>query len=606
MKGGSAAASLQPSSLPLAMTISEAFQMALQRHQAGRFAEAEALYRQILTVQPEHADALHLLGVAAHQTGRHDLAVGWIRQAIALNPKHSTAYSNLGEVCRALGRMDEAIDAYRRAIELKPDHTEAHNNLGVALKAAGRMDEAIAAYRRTLELRPDYPEAHNNLGNALAGQGKIEEAIAMYRRALELKPDYAEACNNLGTELAGQRKLGEAIAVYQRALKLRPDYPEAHNNLGVALKDLGELDEAMAACRRSLELKPDQSWTHSNLIYMLHFHPGHDDGTISEERDRWNRRFGGGFKRLVQTQANDPAVAGRRLRIGYVSPDFREHPVGRHMLPLFQNHDDRDFEILCYSGVTRSDRLTEELRQLAREWRSTVGVGDEALAEMIRRDGVDILVDLTQHMAENRLPVFARQPAPVQVSFAGYPDGTGLEAIEYRISDRYLEADRVDGEMGPREQVRLIDSFWCYDPCGMEVEVNPLPALESGLVTFGCLGNFCKVNDSVLRLWARALGKVSGFSFDHIEPSRQPPGADPGDTRKRGSGGATRGICGSSSAAGVSGIVSPPRHRFGHLSLQRPHDQPGRALDGRAGSQSGWQDLGISRGPEPADEPRTA
>jgi len=212
------------------------------------------------------------------------------------------------------------------------------------------------------------------------------------------------------------------------------------------------------------------------------------------------------LKRFIAPHANDLAAA-RRLRVGYVSPDFRGHVVGRYMLPLFELHDRERFEIVCYSGVLRSDSITARFRSLADAWRETAGVSDEALAEMIRRDRVDILVDLTQHLAGNRLPVFARKPAPVQVSFAGYPDSTGLGAIEYRISDRHLLAGSADEGAG-KERVCLIDSFWCYDPCGMDVEVNPLPARESGTVTLGCLNNFCKVNQRVLRLWARVLGKV--------------------------------------------------------------------------------------------------
>jgi len=200
---------------------------------------------------------------------------------------------------------------------------------------------------------------------------------------------------------------------------------------------------------------------------------------------------------------------GRRLRVGYVSPDFREHVVGRNLLPLFECHDRRNFEILCYAGVVRPDNLTEKFRQSADVWRSTVGVGDDALADRIRQDGVDILVDLAQHMAGNRLPVFARRPAPVQVSFSGYPESTGLEAIEYRISDRYLEGTSADERAARKEHVCLIDSFWCYDPCGVEVEPNELPAGENGRVTFGCLNNFCKVNGPGLKLWARVLGTVA-------------------------------------------------------------------------------------------------
>jgi len=271
---------------------------------------------------------------------------------------------------------------------------------------------------------------------------------------------------------------------------------------------MGQLDEAIAAYRRALELKPEHPGMHSNLVYTLHFHPDYTAQAIAGEQQRWNRQFGEPLKQFILPHANDRSPE-RPLRVGYVSPDFRQHVVGRNLMPLFEGHDRRNFEIFCYAGVVRPDSLTEEFRRRARQWRSTVRVGDEALAEMIRRDGVDILVDLTQHMEGNRLPMFARQPAPIQVSFAGYPDSTGLEAIEYRISDPYLEAGIADEGGGRREQVCLIDSFWCYDSRGVEVEVNGLPARESGVLTFGCLNNFCKVSARALRLWARVLGRVA-------------------------------------------------------------------------------------------------
>ena len=489
------------------MTISEAFQIALQHHRAGRLAEAEGFYRQILAAQPRHADALRFLGVMAHQVGRHDRAVELLRQAVIVDPNFPAVLCVLGEAYSALGRLDEAVAAFSRALQLKPDFPAAHNNLGNALREQGRLDEATAAYRRALDLRPDYPNVLNNLGNALSDRREIDEAVAAFQRALQLRPDDAEVFNNLGNALWRGGRPNESAAAFQRALQLKPDYAEAYNNLGNALKDLCQLDEAVGAYRRALEVKPEHISAHSNLIYALHFHPGHNARTIAEEQERWNARFGDPLKPFVRPHSND-RDPGRRLRIGYVSPDFRDHVVGRYLLPLFRCHDREDFEIFCYAGVIRSDNVTEEFRQCARQWRNTVGLGDEALGEMIRRDAVDILVDLTQHLAGNRLRTFARQPAPVQVSFAGYPESTGLEAIEYRISDRYLEGGSAEAAAGRKERVFLLDSFWCYDPCGIDVAVNESPATESGGVTFGCMNNSCKVNERALNLWARVLGKV--------------------------------------------------------------------------------------------------
>ena len=493
------------------MTIPEAFQIAVQRHRAGRLAEAEALYRQILAAQPRHAEALHLLGVIAQQAGRHDLAVELIRQALGIHPNNPAAHSNLGEAYRKLGRLDEAMSAYRRALELQPNYPEAYNNLGHALTEQGRFEEAIAEYRRGLELRPD-ADAYNRLGAALTDQGALDEGIAAYRRALELQPDCLEAHNNLGIALRRRGRLDEAISTLRRALELKPDSPEALNNLGNTLRDQGQLDEAAAAFRRGLEITPDNPRMHSNLVLTLLYHPGHGARAIAEEQQRWSRQFSDPLKPYVHPHANDRNPE-RRLRVGYVSPDFREHAVGRYLLPLFERHDRERIEIFCYSGVARPDWLTERLRAQTGGWRNTAGIPDARLAEMIRADGVDILVDVALHTAGNRLPVFARQPAPVQATWLGYPGSTGLQSIGYRLTDNHMEppGSRSRGtEWSAEEPVRLPDCWCCYQPVGDSPEVNELPALSADGVTFGSLNNFAKVNEAVLALWARVLGAASG------------------------------------------------------------------------------------------------
>jgi len=472
------------------MTLPEAFQIALQRHQSGQLEDAEALYRQILAAQPNHPQALHLLGLIAHQVGRHDAAVECIRQATLADPMNPIAHSDLGVACYTMGQLGEAVTAFHRALELKPDYPEALTYLGAALAALGQFDEAVDACRRALELSPSSPDAHINLGIALKNRGELDESIA----------------------------------AFQRALQLKPDSPEALNNLGNALKDRGELDESIAAYRRAVQLKPNYVSAHSNLVHTLRYHPGYDAAAISEEQERWNRQFCEPLKQFQQPHTNN-RQPGKRLRIGYVSPDFRDHPVGRHVLPLLERHDREQFEILCYSGVAQPDWMTERLRALTAparnasrsdaggQWRTTVGVSDDELARMIREDGVDILVDLAMHTSGNRLPLFARQPAPMQVSWLGYPGSTGLPCIAYRLTDSRMEPPGSRGRgtaESSEEPMRLPDSWCCYEPVNDSAEINALPASSAEGVTFGSLNNFAKVNDGVLALWARMLAAVKG------------------------------------------------------------------------------------------------
>jgi predicted O-linked N-acetylglucosamine transferase (SPINDLY family) len=534
----------------------------------GRPVDALARYRQALALAPDFAEAHNSYGIACLEEGRVEEAIRAYRQALDRQPHLAEAHNNLGLALRQLGQNRDATAAFRRALELKPTFAEAHNNLGLALAEAGLPEEALAAFREAIRCRPTYAEAHNNLGAALRQWGQTDEAFSALDRAVALRPDYAEAWNNLGVVLHGRMEFGKAAAAFQRAIDLQPTHVEAWSNLGVARKEQGRLDEAMDSFRRALALQPDaadalnnlasllkdrgeitaavdtfrrslaanprQPLVHSNLIYTLHFDPHCDDASMAAEQKRWNRQFADPFKAGCAPYPNvrDP---NRRLRIGYVSPDLRNHVIGRNLLPLFQHHDRENFEIVCYAGVEHPDDFTALLRRETQGWHGTLGRSDEAVAAMVRQHEVDILVDLTQHLSANRLPIFARRPAPVQVSFAGYPESAGLEAIEYRMSDKGLEKDfrllphcGTDcqfGEISPRpeateptawlpyldqghERVYLLDSFWCYDPCGLDVAVNELPAEGSGHITFGSLNHFGKVNEPLLALWARVLHEV--------------------------------------------------------------------------------------------------
>jgi len=457
------------------VTTQQALELALQHHQAGRLEEAETLYRQFLAQEPNHPDALHLLGMIANQKGEYQIAVQLLGRAVAIMPM---------------------VAAYR-------------GNLGQALAGLGRTGEAISAYRLALKIQPDYPEAQNNLGNALVIQGEVEAAIATFRAAVHNHPDCAEIHYNLATALCVQGAFDAGIASYQNALRIQPNHIRALTNLGNAYKEVGQLDETISAYRQAIALKPNDAAAHSNFIFTLNYHPDFDAGAIAEEQDRWNRRHAEPLRQFLQPHPNDH-IPDRRLRIGYVSPDFRNHCQSLFTVPLFSHHDHRHFEIFCYADVSRPDGVTDRIRGFADIWRSTVGLSERQIAERIRNDRIDILVDLTMHMDRNRLLVFALKPAPVQVTWLGYPGSTGLSTIDYRLSDPYLDPPSIDSSVYAERTLRLPHSFWCYDPLdGGDIPVTPLPAVANNFITFSCLNNFCKVNDSVVRLWAKVLQVVT-------------------------------------------------------------------------------------------------
>ena len=489
------------------INVQQAMDLAIEHHQAGRLAEAEVLYRQILTQQPNHADALHLLGIVAHESGRTHDALELISRAVSIHPNAAIYYNNLGNILTALDKTDEALRAYRTAIKLKSDYADAYNNLGCCLQALEKYEDALIAYRTALELKPNSAQTPYNMGILFQIQGRFDEAITSFQNAIKLNSSHYEAYNKLGNALMAQKNVDAAINAYRCAIELKPDFPDAHYNLGIALSERGQLDAAMYEYRAALRYKPDTISYQSTLIFTMHIYPGSDAGLIHKELLDWNKRHTAPLKQFISPHANnrDPE---RRLKIGYVSADFRNDVCAVFLDPLLRSHDHQQFDIFCYAQVRRPDALTDKFKSYVDQWRSTVGLSDEQVADGIRTDGIDILVDLKLHTSENRLLVFARKPAPVQMTWLGYPGSTGLDTIDYRLTDPYLDPPGLDDAFYSEESIRLPDCFWCYDPLTQEPPINELPALQNGFVTFGCLNNFNKVNDPMLDIWARVLAAV--------------------------------------------------------------------------------------------------
>ena len=657
--------------------IANTFSAAVQLHTAGKLREAEAIYRQILEVDPRHADAIHLLGLVAHQTGRHVDAQECISRAIALRGDRPAYHSNLGEVQRAIGKLPEARQSYELALRLNPNFPEAHNNLGNVLQAMDRNAEAVQAYEQAIKLRPNYAEAHdnlgallreqgnlpeaieshlravrlapnqsgyqlnlglayqaakkleeavgcyreaarlnprsalayNNLGGVLKQRGRLDEAIDCYRAALDLQPELAEAHYNLGNVFVerddpqaaaeayraalqirpdyvdamvnlanlqlnqgeweqalalcqravavqpdfalahfnlgnihhSQKKSRQAIAAYREALRLEPNHPETYNNLSVvfnemnrpdsaleicrrglevapgfgsiyanmaiALHSQGRGDEAIDACRKAVALRPGDAAEYSNLLYSLNFHSGYDSPTLFGEHLEWARRYAEPLTVQAAPHAND-RTRDRRLRIGYLSPYFRQHAVNYFTEPMLAAHDHEQFEIFCYADAHGGDAATDRLKKSADHWREVTYRSDEQVARQVREDGIDILVDLTGHIGNNRLLVFARKPAPIQVTYIGYQNTTGMTAMDYRITDALADPPGLTDAFYTEKLVRLPRSFFCYRPPDDSPPPTPLPALGNGYVTFGSFNKFAKVTPQTIAAWLKILVRL--------------------------------------------------------------------------------------------------
>jgi protein O-GlcNAc transferase len=500
-----------------------------------RWDEAAGTYRRVLRSEPENVDAHFALGVVLQRGGQLAQSAAAYRDALALRPGDAGALGNLGTVLREMGDVEGAIRLLEAAVEIEPkaashainlgvafcqqrdfpaaelilrgalarepNNAEAAFNLGNALRGLGRSRDALQQYQHAAALRPDYADALNNLGNVYKELGEFSSAMAAFDAALLARPDYVVAMNNAGCLLRTLGRSDDAEDMLRQGLRIDPRHAALYDNLGNVHKDGGELDEAIDCFRRSLDIDPTNAATHSNLAYSLSFQCLQAQPVL-DECARWNSRFAAGLQ--PREAARSRELSGRRLKIGYVSPDFRDHCQSLFTVPLLAQHDHAAFEIFCYSSVERTDDYTRRIARYADVWRDVRALDDVSLCKVIREDHIDILVDLTMHMANGRPLVFARKPAPVQIAWLAYPGTTGIGAMDYRLSDPRLDPEGFDDHYSERT-LRLADSFWCYDPLTKEPAVNPLPAIERGYLTLGCLNNPCKLTDETLQLWGGVM-----------------------------------------------------------------------------------------------------
>ncbi len=438
--------------------------------------------------------------------GRLDDAVEYARRAIAIQPDLVHAHNNLANILHLQGWLDEAIESYRLALRLRPDLAIIHNNLGLVLHQRGMMREAMGSLGAAISLEPAFAQAHSNLGNVLRDLGRIEEAIAEHRLALQGDSNYAEGWNNLGNALQQSGDLDGAAAAFARAVELRPNFPVALSNAGNVLKEQARIAESIGAYRKSVELAPDDARVHSNLLYAMYFDPRSTSQSIFDEHLRWAQRHAQPLS--PKTPAIEVSSQDRRLRIGYVSPDFRNHPVGRFILPLLTHHDRQAFEVVCFSDFPGEDAITRQIRACPDEWHTTHGLSDAQLGELIRAQRIDILIDLSLHMAGNRMLVFARKPAPLQITYLAYAGTSGMETMDYRLTDPHLDPPGLGGGRYSERSLHLPRTYWCYSPSADAPPVQPLPWAVRGAVTFGCLNTFSKINEAVIAAWARIMNSV--------------------------------------------------------------------------------------------------
>lgn len=456
-------------------TPADLLSQALLEFRARNYAAAEALCRQILKAQPSLVDV----------------------RVPAL----------LGNLLAMKSEFAQAVEYFDRALAIDPGNKALAGNLASALKESGQTERALEVLQAAIGQHPDAAELHYNLGLVFLDSRRPEQAVASFHDALRLRPAFAEALTNLGRAYRNLGLLGHAAQALGESIRLRPEYVKARSNLGVVLHEAGRVEEAILCLRQGLEILPNQPDASSNLLLYLAYSPAMDRQGIYEEHLRWHERLVRPLITGAMSHANVRA-AQKRIRLGYVSSDFKQHSVAFFIEPILANHDRERFEVICFSNSRSQDDYTARLKQFADSWYELHGLTDEEAARLIQNEKIDILIDLSLHTRGNRLLLFALKPAPVQISMLGYPQTTGLAAMDYRLGDPYLDPPDWRDVYNSEKLLRMLASYFCYRPPLDAPEISAVPVRNSGQITFGCFNTLAKLNLPTARLWAEVMNSA--------------------------------------------------------------------------------------------------
>jgi protein O-GlcNAc transferase len=485
---------------------SKTYLKAVRLHLAGEYEKAETLYLEVLQAEKPTSDLYLNLGSICERKGRLAEAKDYYLKGLEINPDQFMIYNNLGVAYYKEENLDEARNCYEKAISLKPDLAVAWNNLGMVFKFQGKFRESEEFIKKAIFLKSDYADAYNNLGTLYMNE-KRDDAIACFQKAIALNPRLAGAYNNIGNILKGVERLDEAESYYLKAIEADANFSDAHSNIGTVYGIKGKVREAIASFSKALLLKPNYVAAKGNLLFHLNYIDDLTPSEVYSEYVSFSQLFCDPLKGTIRPHVNDRSP-DRKLKIGYVSGDFRTHSVAFFLEPVLAHHDNEEVEVFCYSNSLVWDQMTRQLHSYVDNWRTITGLTDVEIANLIRQDQIDILVDLCGHTSGNRLLVFARKPAPVQVTWLGYPNTTGLPTIDYRITDQYADPVGATEKFHSEELIRMPDTFSCYRPSDQAPEAAPLPALRNGFITFGSFNNFAKITSRVIALWSEVLKRV--------------------------------------------------------------------------------------------------
>lgn len=505
---------------------------------AERFDESQGVLEELMQRQPGSPGARHDLANVCRMQGDISRAEGLYRQAIALDGTHADASRSLGQMLLEQGRNEDAAEAFDTVISLGVASADDHCALGMARLRAHDLAAAREAFSAALALDPQLAQAHSSLGEILRERGVLEQATAHFRKAAELQPETAGPLIDLGVTLIMVRRFAEAVDALSLAVSIKPQRTDARvnlatatlamgnavdaadqlhavlvespgdgdalNNLGNAERELGNIDGALAHFRAAVDARPDSSKVYSNLLLASLYDEHATPQSLFELHTAFAQRYGNADDRMDASQFNNTRDPVRRLRIAYMSPDLRRHPVGQYLLGVLSAHDREHFEVICYADVSRVDAVTELCQARSDRWVSTVGLDDAALTARIREDEIDLLIDLSGHTARNRMRVLAARAAPVQITWIGYVATTGLDSVDYLLADEVSVPEEAV-HCFTETVLRIEGGYLCYAAPQELPPPEPPPCLQTGHVTFGCFSALAKLSDATLEMWAQIL-----------------------------------------------------------------------------------------------------
>jgi protein O-GlcNAc transferase len=483
---------------------------ALQKSQL--LEDAVKSFQQAIVLTPKWAEAHFNLGNALRDLNQPEAALQSYQKALAYKPNWAEAYASIGQSFASLKKYEEALINCKQAIALNANLAEPHFSIGIVLKELKKPVEALISYRMAAILKPDFAEASYDLAFLLFELGRIEEAMPFFRKVIALKPEWAELHNALGLSFTIQgfasmnaSHFREADSCFRQALSLRPDIPETYCSLAASPLQTGlSLEECLTLCQKALEIEPDFITAYQNLLFFQQYSEKLTPQLMRNTIEHFAQTC---FPNPPTPQHSNMPDPEKRLRIGYLSPDFRYHSCAWFIEPLLSAHNRQEVEIFCYSNVLKADSMTERLKKLADSWHNIRNLDADAVASMIQSHEIDILLDLAGHTSDNFLSVFHYKPAPIQAAWLGYPGSTGLSTIDYRLSD-FLLTPTDTPEYFSEKIWNLERPAHCYRP-PQAFKLLPLPAEQNGYITFGSFNNLLKVNLETIALWAKALRAVN-------------------------------------------------------------------------------------------------